>query len=94
MLQKIPCPVENLCTQEFNVRPCSHVYRKDFEVMHDRGVVPLDDTPDLAVGVEVFRVSDVGKDASSQHQFLGLDFAQDVIGADSNNLCGISEYGA
>ncbi len=94
MLQKIPCPVQNLCTKEFNVRPCSHVYRKDFEVMHDRCVVPLDDSPDLAVGVQVFRVGDVGKDASSKDQFLGLDFAQYIIGADSDNLCGISEYGS
>ncbi len=62
--------------------------------MHDRCVIPLDDSPDLAVGVEVFRVGDVGKDASSQHQFLGLDFAQDVIRADSDNLCGISKDGA
>ncbi len=62
--------------------------------MHDRSMIPLDDTPDLAVGVEVFRVGDVGKDASSQHQFLGLDFAQDVIGADSDNLCGVSEDGS
>ncbi len=94
MLQKISCPVENLCTQKLDVRPCPHVYRKDFEVVHDGCVVPLDDTPDLAVGVQVFRVCNVCEDASSQHQFLGLDFAQDVIGADSDNLCGISEYGS
>ena len=94
MLQKIPCPVQNLCTKKFNVGPRSHVYRKYFEVMHDRCVVPLDDSPDLAVGVEVLGVGDVGKDASSQHQFLGLDFAQDVIRADSDDLCGIAEYGA
>jgi hypothetical protein len=94
MLQKIPCPVQNLCTKEFNVGPCPHVYRKDFEVVHDGGVVPLDDSPDLAVGVQVFRVGDVGKDASSKDQFLGLDFAQYIIGADSDNLCGISENGA
>jgi len=62
--------------------------------VHHGGVVPLDDSPDLAVGVEVFRVGDVGKDASSKDQFLGLDFAQDVIGADSDDLCGISEDGA
>ncbi len=62
--------------------------------MHDRCVVPLDDTPDLAVGVEVFRVCDVGKDAASKDQFLGLDFAQDIIGADSDDLCGIAEYGS
>jgi hypothetical protein len=62
--------------------------------MHDRCVVPLDDSPDLAVGVEVFRVGDVGKDASSKDQFLGLDFAQDVVRADSDNLCGIAEDGS
>ncbi len=62
--------------------------------MHDRCVVPLDDSPDLAVGVEVLRISDVGKDAASQHQFLGLDFAQDVIGADSDDLCRVAEYGS
>jgi len=94
MLQKIPCPVENLCTEKFDVGPCPHVYSKDFEVMHDCGVVPLDDTPDLAVGVEVFRVSDVGKDAASQHQFLGLDFAQDIIGVDSDNLCRVAKDGS
>jgi len=94
MLQKIPCPVQNLCTKEFNVGSCPHVYRKDFEVVHDRCVVPLDDSPDLAVGVEVFGVGDVCEDASSKDQFLGLDFAQDVIGADSDDLCGISEDGA
>ena len=59
--------------------------------MHDRCVVSLDDSPDLAVGVEVFRVGDVGKDASSKDQFLGLDFAQDVVRADSNDLCRIAE---
>ena len=94
MLQKIPRPVENLCTKESNVGPCSHVFGKDFEVMHDRCVIPLDDTPDLAVGVEVFRVGDVGKDASSEDQFLGLDFAQYIIGADSDDLCGIAENGS
>jgi hypothetical protein len=94
MLQKIPCPVENLCTKEFNVRPCSHVFGKDFEVVHDGCVVPLDDSTDLAVGVQVLRVGDVGKNAASKDQFLGLDIAQDIIGADSDNLCGISEYGA
>jgi hypothetical protein len=94
MLQKISRSVENLCTKKLDVGPCSHVFGKDFKVMHDRCVVPLDDTPDLAVGVQVFGVGDVGKDAASQHQFLGLDFAQDVIGADSDDLCGISENGA
>jgi hypothetical protein len=94
MLQKIPCPVKNLCTQEFDVGPCPHVYRKDFEVMHHRCVVPLNDTPDLAVGVQVFRVGDVCEDAASKDQFLSFYVAQDVIGADSDNLCGISEDGA
>ena len=94
MLQKIPRPVQNLCTQELDVGPRSHVYRKDFEVVHDRCVVPLDDTPDLAVGVEVLRVGDVCEDASSKDQFLGLDFAQDVIGADSDDLCRVAEYGS
>jgi len=94
MLQKIPCPVENLCTKKFDVGPCSHVYRKDFEVVHDCGMVPLDDSPDLAIGVEVLRVGDVCEDASSQHQFLGLDFAQDVIGADSDNLCRVAKNGS
>jgi len=94
MLQKISRPVENLCTKEFDVGSCPHVYRKDFEVVHDRCVVPLDDSPDLAVGVQVFRVSDVCEDASSKDQFLGLDFAQDVVRADSDNLCRVAEYGS
>ena len=94
MLQKIPCPVENLCTKKLNVGPCPHVFGKDFEVVHDRCVVPLDDSPDLAVGVQVLRVSDVCEDASSKDQFLGLDFAQDVVRADSDDLCGISEDGS
>ena len=94
MLQKIPCPVENLCTKEFNVRPRSHVYRKDFEVVHHRGVVPLNDSPDLAVGVEVLGVGDVCEDASSKDQFLGFYVAQDVIGADSDDLCRVAEYGS
>jgi hypothetical protein len=94
MLQKISRPVQNLCTKEFNVGPCPHVFGKDFEVMHHGGVVPLDDSTNLAVGVEVFGVGDVGKNAASKDQFLGLDIAQDIIGADSDNLCGISEYGA
>ncbi len=94
MLQKIPCPVENLCTQELDVRPCSHVFGKDFEVVHDGSMIPLNDSPDLAVGVEVFRVRDVCEDASSKDQFLSFYVAQDVIGADSDDLCGISEDGA
>jgi len=94
MLQKIPCPVQNLCTKKLDVRPCPHVYRKDFEVVHHGGVVPLDDSPDLAIGVEVFRVGDVSKDGPSQHQFLGLDFAQDVVRADSDDLCRVAENGA
>ena len=94
MLQKIPCPVENLCTKEFNVRPCSHVFGKDFEVVHHRGVVPLNDSPDLAVGVEVLGVGDVCEDASSKDQFLGFYVAQDVIGADSDDLCRVAEYGS
>ena len=94
MLQKISRPVQNLCTKEFNVGPCSHVFGKNFEVVHDRCVVPLDDSPDLAVGVEVFGVGDVCEDASSKDQFLGLDFAQDVIGADSDDLCRVAEDGS
>ena len=94
MLQKISRPVENLCTKEFNVGPCSHVYRKDFEVVHDRCVVPLDDSPDLAVGVEVLGVGDVGKDAASKDQFLGLYVAQDVVRANSDDLCRVTEYGS
>ncbi len=94
MLQKISRPVENLCTQKLNVGPRSHVYRKDFEVVHDCGVVPLNDTPDLAVGVEVLGVGDVCEDASSKDQFLGFYVAQDVIGADSDNLCRVAEDGA
>ena len=62
--------------------------------MHDRCMIPLDDSPDLAIGVEVLGVGDVCENAASKDQFLGLDFAQDVIGADSDNLCGISEYGS
>ncbi len=94
MLQKIPCPVENLCTKEFDVGPCSHVFGKDFKIVHDRCVVPLDDSTDLAVGVEVFRVGDVCENASSKDQFLSFYVAQDVVRADSDNLCGISEDGA
>jgi hypothetical protein len=94
MLQKIPCPVQNLCTEKLDVGPCSHVFGKDFEVMHHGGVVPLDDSTDLAVGVQVFGVGDVGEDGPSKDQFLGLDVAQDVIGADSDNLCRIAEYGS
>jgi len=94
MLQKIPCPVENLCTKEFNVRPCPHVFGKDFEVVHDCGVVPLDDSPNLAVSVEVLRIGDVCEDASSQHQFLSFYIAQDVIGVDPNNLCRIAKDGS
>ena len=94
MLQKISCPVQNLCTQKLDVGPCSHVFGKDFEVMHHRCMIPLDDTPDLAVGVQVFGVGDIGEDASSKDQFLGLDFAQDIIGADSDNLCGVAKDGS
>jgi len=62
--------------------------------MHDRCVGPLDDTTDLAVGVQVFRVSDVCEDASSKDQFLGLDVAQDVVRVDSDDLCRVTENGA
>ena len=62
--------------------------------MHDCGVVPLDDSPDLAVGVEVLRVGDVCEDASSKDQFLGLDVAQDVVRVDSDDLCRVTKYGA
>ena len=62
--------------------------------MHDRCVVSLNDTPDLAVGVEVLGIGDVCKDAASKDQFLGLDFAQDVVRADSDDLCGVAEDGA
>ena len=94
MLQKIPRPVENLCTKEFNVGPRPHVFGKDFEVMHDRSVVPLDDSTNVGVGIEVLGVGDVGEDAASKDQFLGLDVAQDVIGVDSDDLCGVAEYGS
>ncbi len=94
MLQKISRPVQNLCTKKLDVGPCSHVFGKDFEVVHDRCMIPLNDSPDLAVGVEVLGVGDVCEDASSKDQFLGLDFAQDVVRADSDNLCRVAEYGA
>jgi len=91
MLQKIPCPVENLCTKKFYVGPCSHVFGKYFEVVHDRCVVPLDYSTDLAVSVEVFGVGDISEDASSKYQFLGLDVAQDVVRADSDDLCRVAK---
>ena len=62
--------------------------------MHDRSMIPLNDSPDLAVGVQVLGVGDVCKDGPSKDQFLGFDFAQDVIGADSDDLCSISEDGS
>ncbi len=62
--------------------------------MHDRCVVPLDDTPDLAVGVEVLGISNVCEDASSKDQFLGLDVAGNVVRVDPDNLCRVAEYGA
>ncbi len=62
--------------------------------MHHRCMIPLDDSPDLAVRVQVLGVSDVCEDAASKDQFLSFYVAQDVIGADSDNLCGISEDGA
>ncbi len=94
MLQKIPCPVQNLCTQELDVRPCPHVYRKDFKVVHDCGVVPFNDTPDLTVGVQVFRVGNVCEDGPGQDQFFGLDFTQDVVRVDSDNLCRVAKDGS
>jgi len=94
MLQKISRPVQNLCTKEFDVGPRPHVFGKDFEVVHDGCMVPLDDTPDLAVGVQVFRVGDVGKDAASKDQFLGLDVAGNVVRVDPDNLCRVAEYGS
>jgi len=62
--------------------------------VHDGCVVPLDDTPDLAVGVQVFRVCDVCEDGPGQDQFLGLDVAQDVVGVDSDNLCRVAKDGS
>ena len=94
MLQKIPCPVQNLCTKEFNVGSCPHPFGEDFKIVHDGCVVPLDDSPDLAVGVEVLGVGDVCEDGPGQDEFRGLDFAQDVVGADSDDLCRVAEYGS
>ncbi len=62
--------------------------------MHDGCVVPLNDSPDLAVGVEVLGVGDICEDASSKDQFLGFYIAQDVVRADSDDLCRVSEDGA
>ena len=94
MLQKIPCPVENLCTEKLDVGPRPHVFGKDFEVMHDRCVVPIDDSPNVGVGVEVFRVGNVCEDGPGQDEFLGLDVAGNVVRVNSDDLCGIAENGS
>ena len=62
--------------------------------MHDRGVVPIEDSPDARITVHILRIGDVGKDAASQHKFTGLDVADDLVGADSDDLCRIAEDGA
>jgi hypothetical protein len=41
MLQEIFGPVENLRTEELEFGAGPHVVGKDFEVVHDRCVVPL-----------------------------------------------------
>jgi hypothetical protein len=41
MLQEIFGPVENLRTKVFYVGSAPHVIGKDFEVVHDRSMVPL-----------------------------------------------------
>ena len=62
--------------------------------MHDRGVIPIQDSPDARITVHVFGVGNVGKDAASQYKFTGLDVADDLVGVNPNNLCGIAEDGA
>ena len=62
--------------------------------MHDRGVVPIEDSTDPRITVHVFGVSDIGKDAASQYKFTGLDTAGDLVGVDSDDLCRVAEDGA
>ncbi len=59
--------------------------------MHDRGVVPIEDSPDARITVHILRISDVGKDAACQHKFTGLDVADDLVGVDPNDLCRVAE---
>ena len=62
--------------------------------MHDRCVVPLDDTPDLAVGVEVLGVGDVCEDGPCKDKFTGLDAAGNIVRVDTDDLCRVAEDGA
>ena len=94
MLQKFLHFVENLWTEVLEFGPLPHVARKDFKVVHDRCVVPVDYSAYVRVGVEVLGVGDVCKDAASQYEFTGLDFACDLVGVDPNDLCGVAEDGA
>lgn len=94
MLQEIFGPVENLRTKVFYVGSAPHVVGEYFEVVHDRSMVPLNDTPDVGVGVEVFGVGDVCEDGPCKDEFTGLDAAGNVFGVDPYDLCGITEDGS
>ncbi len=94
MLQEIFGPVENLRTEVFYVGSAPHVVGKDFEVVHDRSMVPLEDSSDVGVGVEVLGVGDVCEYGPCKDKFTGLDAAGNIVRVDTNDLCGISENGA
>ena len=94
MLQEIFGPVENLRTEVFYVGSASHVIGKDFEVVHHGRMVPLEDSPDVRVGVEVLGIGDVCENGPCKDKFTGLDAACDVIGVDPYDLCRVAEDGS
>lgn len=94
MLQEIPCPVENLRTEVFYVGSAPHVVGEYFEVVHDRSVIPLEDSPDVGVGVEVLGVGDVCEDGPCKDKFTGLDAAGNIVRVDSDYLCRVAEDGS
>ena len=62
--------------------------------MDDRGVISMQDSPDLCVGVPVLGVGDVGKDCPCDDKFTLPARCSDVVGVDSYDFCGVAEDGS
>ncbi len=93
-LQEICGLVENLPVQVLEFRPLLAVVGEGPDCVDDRGMVTMQYSPDLSVGVPVLGVGDVRKDCPCDDEFTLPASCSDVVGVDSDDLCRIAEDGA
>ena len=93
-MQIISGLVENLPMQVLEFGPLLAVVGEGPNRVDDRGVVTMQDSPDLSVGVPVLGVGDIRKDCSCDDEFTLPARCSDVVGVDSHDFCRVAENGS